>query len=482
MKHLKQPFFLSKPARFFICLLTSIALLSICSHSAVTLAESVKTTKKAATVKKTVIIKKSAPVKKPVQSVKKAPVKSKAVSYSKTKSIKPAVKKTIKTVKYSAPPKKIRVNTRPKTLETISTYLQKDGYIRLDKTPAFGASYLDRRYAKNQNGDLVFFSVEPELQDLAEQLVDDNQASHVAVVAIEPQTGRILALAEKSSTIADLSTHAGFPAASLFKVVTASAAIDSGALDPDSKIRFRGGTYELSQWNYLPSVKGDKRLMSIGEALGKSCNPVFGRIALDYLQPNILNKYAHNFGFGGQIPYEVNLPISQVEVPSGSYELSRTGAGFGDVTISPIHAATLMSGLANNGVAYKPYLIDKIISPDGEVKFSQKKAIWTRMLPTQTAQQINELMVNTTTIGTSRKEFMNGTKPVLGNIRVAGKTGTLKGKNPVGLNNWFIGAPIGNYGIAVASIVVDPDKVTTKASRMGRIMIQQFLRNKGYKV
>jgi hypothetical protein len=52
----------------------------------------------------------------------------------------------------------------------------------------------------------------------------------------------------------------------------------------------------------------------------------------------------------------------------------------------------------------------------------------------------------------------------------------------VGLNNWFIGAPIGNYGIAVASIVVDPDKVTTKASRMGRIMIQQFLRNKGYKV
>jgi peptidoglycan glycosyltransferase len=81
------------------------------------------------------------------------------------------------------------------------------------------------------------------------------------------------------------------------------------------------------------------------------------------------------------------------------------------------------------------------------------------------------MMTATTTIGTSRKEFL-GKVP----WEVAGKTGTLKGDNPKGLNNWFIGAaPLENPRIAVAVIVINPSQVSSKASHIGRLILERYL-------
>lgn len=361
-------------------------------------------------------------------------------------------------------------------LETVITQKNKDGSYQLIQTPSFKNTFLEHRAAKNQNGDFVFFTLDEKLQAAAEKIVRGNNAPHVALIAMDPRTGKVLALAEKSSTISDLTLHAGFPAASLFKVVTTAAAIDSGKVANNDLVKFRGGTYELSQWNYLPNNKTDKRSMSIGEALGKSCNPVFGRVALNSLSASMLEKYGRSFGFRSKIPFELDTPASNMDIPAGGYALSRTAAGFGDVNISPLHAVTLMAGLANNGLANRPVIIDKIISPSGEVKYRSEQQSWLRLVPAATAARLMNLMVNTTTIGTSRKEFIINKKSVLGNVRVAGKTGTLKGKNPVGLNNWFIGAPVDNPTIAVAAIVVDPGGISTKASRMGRMLIQESLK------
>lgn len=360
-------------------------------------------------------------------------------------------------------------------LETVTTFKNPDGNYQILKVPSFKNVFLNRRSALNQNGDYVFFTLNEKLQSYAEKLVRDNKAPHVALIAMEPKSGKILAIAEKSVSIDNLAVHAGFPAASLFKVVTTAAALDTGKLSPDDRISFRGGNYELSQANYLPSPKGDKRSMSLGEALGKSCNPVFGRVGLKSLSAEILERYALGFGFGTKMPCDISIPTSRMEIPSSGYELSRTAAGFGDIRISPVHAVTLMAGLVNKGLAKRPLLIDKIISPSGEVRYRSQSENWLRLVPEATARDVVNLMVNTTTVGTSRKEFFFNKKSVLGNIKVAGKTGTLKGNNPVGLNNWFIGAPVNNPNIAVAAIVVDPGGISTKASRMGRLMIQKSL-------
>lgn len=360
-------------------------------------------------------------------------------------------------------------------LESVLTLRAADGSYRLNSYPTYQNSFLGHRAAKTQSGDFLFFTLDEKLQSYAEQLVKENRAPHVAIVAMEPSSGRVLAIAQKSTSIPNLYLHAGFPAASLFKVVTTAAAIDSGRLSPFSKVSFRGGTYELSQWNYLPNPKTDKRSMSLGEALGKSCNPVFGRVALMSLSATLLDKYARSFGFSSKLPFDLECPVSRMEIPSSGYELSRTAAGFGEVHLSPLHAASLMSGLANRGVAMRPTLIDRIIGPSGEIKYRSQPSNWQRLVPADTANRLMDLMINTTTIGTSRKEFFPKRQAVLGGVKVAGKTGTLKGDNPKGLNNWFIGAPVDNPKIAVAAIVVDPSGISTKASRIGRLMIQKSL-------
>jgi cell division protein FtsI/penicillin-binding protein 2 len=97
----------------------------------------------------------------------------------------------------------------------------------------------------------------------------------------------------------------------------------------------------------------------------------------------------------------------------------------------------------------------------------QKSEVLQRIVEEATAESLMEMMRNTTTVGTSRREFMRGSTPTLGTIDVAGKTGTLSGENPQGLNNWFIGAaPITNPQIAVAVVTVDPLTTAPRSTRV----------------
>jgi cell division protein FtsI/penicillin-binding protein 2 len=133
-----------------------------------------------------------------------------------------------------------------------------------------------------------------------------------------------------------------------------------------------------------------------------------------------------------------------------------------------------MSGIANGGMLPRPQIVDTVVSPDGTVIHKQKSEVLQRIVEESTAESLMEMMRNTTTIGTSRREFMRGSTPTLGPIDVAGKTGTLTGDNPQGLNNWFIGAaPITNPQLAVAVITVDP-RQSSKASHLARLVFQRY--------
>jgi|LakMenEpi03Aug12_release.lakeMendotaPanAssembly.Ray.scaffolds.fasta_scaffold06265_15 peptidoglycan glycosyltransferase len=362
----------------------------------------------------------------------------------------------------------------PPQLDRISVTSSTAGTLKLSERPSLDTR-LGNRYANlTHNNNYVFYTIDPELQEYVSRVVDQAQASHVAVVAMNPRTGAILAIAGKSKTIPDIEYHAGFPAASLFKVVTAAAAVEQAGIKPDSVISYRGGTYTLNEWNYIPDARRDRQSMTVADALGRSCNPVFGHLGSRYLNGSILQKYAHLFGFNRSIDLEVPLPSSQASIPQESlYELSRTAAGFGEVRISPVHAAVIMSGVANGGLMPRPQMVEKIVSPDGSVIHESNPEALQRIVQPQTARLLMDMMEHTTTVGTSRREFMRGSKPTLGNLRVAGKTGTLKGTDPVGLNNWFIGAaPMDNPELAVSVITVDP-RYSSKASHLGRLVIQR---------
>lgn len=360
-------------------------------------------------------------------------------------------------------------------LHRVEVVASSNGDIALSQRPRFEKRLGDRYASITKKNNFVFYTLDPELQEYVTRLVAQAQASHVAVVAMNPSNGAILAIAGKSNSIEDIEYHAGFPAASLFKVVTAAAAVEHAGIEPHSLIPFRGGTYTLNQHNYYPDASKDRRLMSVGEAMGRSCNPVFGHIGVKYLNGQVLSRYARQFGFNRPLEFEAPLPESSAWIPQDDlYELSRTSAGFGEVRVSPIHAATFMSGIANGGVLPRPQIIDTVVSPDGTIIHKQKSETLQRIVQASTAQSLMEMMRNTTTVGTSRREFMRGSTPTLGTIDVAGKTGTLTGDNPQGLNNWFIGAaPISSPQITVAVVTVDP-KRASKASHLGRLVFQKY--------
>jgi peptidoglycan glycosyltransferase len=365
------------------------------------------------------------------------------------------------------------VNIR--NLDVIDVHGTSEGSLKLSKYPSFTSKIGDRYASITPRNNVVFYTLDPNLQDFVANTVAHADANHVAVVAMNPKTGAILAIAGRSTSIPGIEYHSGFPAASLFKVVTAAAAVEEAGITPDSLVQFRGGTYTLNQWNYLPNPRADRRFMSVGEAMGRSCNPVFGQIGLKYLDGSILVKYAEKFGFNKSLGLDVPLPRSTARIPQDDqFEFSRTSAGFGEVTLSPIHAAALVSGVGNNGLLPRPYLIDRVTDSDGITLEKTQPETIQRIVQPETSKTLLEMMRYTTTIGTSRREFMRGGRPALGDIEVAGKTGTLTGSNPQGLNNWFIGtAPIDNPELAVAVITVDATH-SSKASRLGRLVMQNY--------
>jgi peptidoglycan glycosyltransferase len=350
-----------------------------------------------------------------------------------------------------------------------------NGQLKLASMPKFSGRIGDRHASITPRNNVVFYTLDPDLQDYVSRTVSQADANHIAVVALNPKTGAILAIAGRSPTISGIEYHAGFPAASLFKVVTAAAAIEEAGIAPESLIQFRGGTYTLNQSNYIPNPETDRRIMSVGEAMGLSCNAVFGHLGVKYLNGSILARYANKFGFNQPLGLEVPMPSSAAQIPSNDlFELSRTSAGFGEVRISPVHAAALVAGVANGGLLPRPYLVERVTDTDGVVLERTEPEALQRIVQPDTAQTLIEMMKYTTTVGTSRREFMRSGRPALGDMEVAGKTGTLTGSNPPGLNNWFIGAaPLNNPQLAVAIVTVGAGP-SAKPSRLARLIMQRY--------
>lgn len=349
------------------------------------------------------------------------------------------------------------------------------GIPKLESLPRFNSRFAGRVAAITPDKHFVFFSVNPELQDTVTKIIKRVRGDHVAIVVTEPSSGRVLAIGGKSISLDNPITHADFPAASLFKVVTAAAAVERGTVAPDTSIRFRGGDYTLGLQNYSPDPRKDQRTMTITEALGKSCNPVFGRIALNHLTPSWLLNTANRFGFNQPLACDADVTPSRAEIPSDSaYELSRTAAGFGQVRISPIHAASMMAGIANDGFRMKTTFIDRIVSPAGIISYRSKPKVEETIVSEGTAKTVMEMMQATILKGTSRKEFMHRAD-VIKNMPIAAKTGTLSGDNPKGLNHWFIAAaPLERPRIALAVVVVNQKDSYSKASHLGKLIFEKF--------
>jgi peptidoglycan glycosyltransferase len=342
-------------------------------------------------------------------------------------------------------------------------------------------------FEKTQNGKFIedresyrfVYTVDPALQASVNEFFRSRRPSLGTFVALEPQTGKILALidyARGNPEYTGIWQRATYPAASVFKLITAAGALEKGLLNYDSPVSFRGNLYRLAP-EKISKISKRERQTHFDEALGKSNNVVFARVASRLVGPQTLREFSEAFGFNHSIQFDFPLDMSRASIPEGSYELARCGAGFGEVTLNPLHAAMIAAAIANSGVMMKPYLIEEMMDQEGEKVYQAKAEVLAHPIQAKTAMDLSRMMLRTVEDGTASKIFHRHGKTLLKKMSICGKTGSLSGENPPGRYDWFVGfAPGDAPQIAFAAMIVNQDRSRIKGAFVVQDALKTFFR------
>jgi peptidoglycan glycosyltransferase len=316
-----------------------------------------------------------------------------------------------------------------------------------------------------------------------------------AVVAIEPSTGKILAMVSSptfdpnkiashdftaanayysrmlnNKTLIPLDNRAienPLPPGSTFKLITAAAALSSGRYHPDSLVP--GGAV-LN----VPQTTADIHNESRGScgaakirALDVSCNVAFGAVGLD-LGANALLAQAEKFGFNQTTSYFTDLddPLTSTNTsvfPKGINipQTAQSAIGQYEVSATPLQMAMVASAIANNGTLMKPYLVSEFRSADLDVIKPFNPQVFSHPISAAVASDLAGMMVDVVNNGTGRSAQIPG-------IAVAGKTGTAQSSPSRPPYAWFVSfAPALNAKVAVAVLIQDAGVARNQISGAG---------------
>jgi cell division protein FtsI/penicillin-binding protein 2 len=346
---------------------------------------------------------------------------------------------------------------------------------------------LEQKYYVQNNGSLlqVETSIDPDLQQYVRKLIDRSSAYETAVVVLRPDNGQILALANHADlereTHDNLCLRSDFPAASLFKIVAAAAAIEARGFTPDTTVSFRGKKYTLYKSQLGENKSRYSKKMTLKEAFGDSVNPFFGKMGIYYLGQTLMTEYADKFLFNQTIPFDLPVAVSSIDVPGDDYGLAEIASGFNKRTvISPLHAALMTAAIANRGVMMTPWLVKTIKDDSGNVLYRATPARLASPVTETTAQELKVLMEETVIAGTCRKTFrILQRRHLMRDVELGAKTGTIKDQLGQHKCEWLtaFALPVnGEPGLAVAALTVHAERRGLRAKDIAKQIIQhQFI-------
>jgi peptidoglycan glycosyltransferase len=314
------------------------------------------------------------------------------------------------------------------------------------------------------------------LNRAAQQAAYDGLAGKVgAVVALDPRTGAVLAMASRPSyDPTGLSSHdpskirssyqalernpldplvnrgveQRYSPGSTFKVITAAAALEKGmtsqtVLDAPTQASFGPGKPIR---NFAGETCGSGR-ETLSEALTTSCNTAFAILGTKLGQA-ALERQAEAFGFGRddlRLPQRVATSVvTQESEPLARVFLAQSAIGQKDVQATPLQMAMVAAGVANDGELMKPYLVQEVQAPDLSRLDVTTPEVYSKAMSAQAAAQLKAMMVSVVEKGTGKNARISG-------VTVGGKTGTAQGSAGQRPNVWFIGfAPANDPQVAVA--------------------------------
>jgi peptidoglycan glycosyltransferase len=286
-----------------------------------------------------------------------------------------------------------------------------------------------------------------------------------AVVALNPRTGAILAMvsyprydpnklteqwktliADPDRPLLNRAVQGLYPPGSTFKIIVASAALQTGAVTPDTRFNDTGtvtlGGYIIH--NFEPTPYGDHDFQ---KAFASSINTTFSKVGVG-LGANTLATFTDAFGFGKSFPWRLGGANSSFPDPGGmdTAHVAQASIGQGEVLATPLLMGLAACAVANDGKIMKPYIVDQVLSYNGSIVETTSPSQWLQPITAATAATLKSLMIQVVRTGT-------GTSAAISGVQVAGKTGTAEvaGAEP---HAWFAGfAPAGDPQIAVIVIV-----------------------------
>jgi cell division protein FtsI/penicillin-binding protein 2 len=327
----------------------------------------------------------------------------------------------------------------------------------------------DAPHIADDRGKLHKTTLDADLQLRLQAFIAERGSPIAGVVVVDVQTGKVLSMAQgrspnKWGSATHTALYSRFPAASLFKTVVTTAALEMTPTGTDQRFGLPGGCggQDITPTATWMNDRGSGS-MSLRRAFGHSCNGFFAKLAINQLGIGTITRYAKFFGWESPLPIDIDLEPSKMMTPpaanSTTHTVGRFAAGFGHVGISPMHGAWMAAMIANKGVAKPLAVLADDVTPG--VTMTD-----TPIYSPDTANRLMDVMRSTVHGGTATQAFKKGRYRTLLN-EVAGKTGTLTGRTPAGLTSLFIGFyPVSNPQIAVSSVVVLEDRYPFKAPQL----------------
>lgn len=318
-----------------------------------------------------------------------------------------------------------------------------------------------------------------------------------AVIAMEPDTGKILVMVSKpdydpntietiwediitdetSSVLLNRAVQGLYPPGSTFKILTTLAYMrqEPGAYETfqyDCTSQYSVDDVTISCYNY--AVHGQEDLKS---AFAHSCNTAFATIGLK-LDGDEFHSLCEDFLFNKALPTTMQHSTSQFTLDgTSSYgDQMTTAIGQGETLVTPLHMALLTATVANGGIMMKPYLVDSIQTCDGSTVSRTSPSKYKRMMTTNEAQILTDYMKETVNSGTA-------TSLSYYNFSVAGKTGSAEyvSGGYEGTHSWFVGfSNVDNPDLVVVVIAEDGGTGSTTAVPIAAQVFQAYYDIYGY--
>lgn len=319
----------------------------------------------------------------------------------------------------------------------------------------------------------IEYTLDPALTERVVGMLRDVDLAHVIVM--DPGSGRILTYA--STQPREFPATRPYPTASLMKVVTASAVLSRAPAAALRPCQFVGSPYYLTQ-QLLDPPKRRSHTASFVDALATSNNQCFAQLAVhDLGSLAVIDQMSalgllESPGAGHQ--------AGEVDPIRDRLELGKLGSGLAGSRISPLAAARMVATLVD-GQVVTPQWIARVRDANG-TELRVPPALPPRpALTGAVTSELRSMMIQTTLRGTARRAFhARDGSMLLGAIPVAGKTGSLNGRNPDGHYEWFVGlAPAQNPTIAIATLVVNRGKRGRSASQISAQVLQSVFCQSG---